>query len=82
MLNQLDLEASSTFIGAEIAIRATLGGWRIGEVGIPTFPRRFGRSSSATLRSIAGTIVDMLTTWTELRLAVRRPDRNPNPGRE
>jgi glycosyltransferase involved in cell wall biosynthesis len=67
MLRALDLEASSTFMGAEIAIKASLGGWRVGEVGIQTFPRRFGRSSSTTVRSITGTIADMLHTWRNLR---------------
>src|SRR4030095_7176449 len=40
MLADLELEASSTFIGAEIAIKAMLKGYRVGEGGIQTFPLR------------------------------------------
>jgi hypothetical protein len=43
MLADVELEATSTFIGAELAIKAMLKGYRVGEVGIQTFPRRFGR---------------------------------------
>jgi glycosyltransferase involved in cell wall biosynthesis len=63
VLKDLDLQAASTFIGAEMAIKAMLKGYRVGEVGIQTFPRRFGGSASTTARSIADTIVDMLRTY-------------------
>jgi glycosyltransferase involved in cell wall biosynthesis len=66
MLRELELEATSTFIGAELAIKAMLKGYRVGEVGIQTFPRRFGRGSSTTMRSIAGTITDMLATYQKM----------------
>ncbi|HZS36715.1 MAG TPA: glycosyltransferase family 2 protein [Polyangia bacterium] len=63
VLETLDLEAASTFIGAEMAIKAMLKGYRVGEVGIQTFPRRFGGSASTTVKSIAGTVADMLLTY-------------------
>ena len=63
MLRDLELEASSTFIGAELAIKAMLKGYRVGEVGIQTFPRRFGRGSTTTIESVAHTISDMLKTY-------------------
>src|SRR5580704_156876 len=43
LVNELDLKSSSPFIGAEIAIKTMLKGFPVGEVGIQTFPREFGR---------------------------------------
>lgn len=60
LIDQLDLEASSPFIGAEIAIKTMLKGYRVGEMGIQTFPREFGRGSSTTPVNIYRTIVDMV----------------------
>jgi glycosyltransferase involved in cell wall biosynthesis len=59
MLAELELHASSPFIGAEIAIKAMLKGYRVGEVGIQTFPRAFGSGSSTSLPNIVATIRDM-----------------------
>jgi len=66
MLDDLELTSASTFIGAEIAIKAMLKGYRVGEVGIQTFPRQFGSGSSTTLLSVAGTISDMMRTRHEM----------------
>ena len=55
----LDLRSSSPFIGAEIAILTALKGYPVGEVGIQTYPREFGRGQSTTPRNILATIVDM-----------------------
>ena len=57
--DELDLQSTSPFIGAEIAIKTMLKGYRIGEVGIQTFPRAFGRGASTSPRNIWATIVDM-----------------------
>jgi glycosyltransferase involved in cell wall biosynthesis len=59
VLEDLELEASSPFIGAELAIKAMLKGYRVGEVGIQTFPREFGAGSSTSLPNIAATMADM-----------------------
>lgn len=59
MLDDIELEANSPFIGAELAIKTMLKGYRVGEVGIQTFPRTFGSGSSTTLPNIVGTIADM-----------------------
>jgi glycosyltransferase involved in cell wall biosynthesis len=56
---ELDLQATSPFIGAEIAIKTMLKGFRVGEVGIQTFPRQFGRGASTSVRNILATIRDM-----------------------
>lgn len=57
--DELDLQSTSPFIGAEIAIKTTVKGFRVGEVGVQTFPREFGGGSSTTLPNILATIQDM-----------------------
>lgn len=59
LIDRLLLTSSSPFIGAEIAIKAMLLGYRVGEVGIQTFPRRFGKGATITPRNILATIRDM-----------------------
>lgn len=59
ILSDIELEARSPFIGAELAIKAMLHGYRVGEVGIQTFPRTFGRGSSTSMRNILATMADM-----------------------
>jgi glycosyltransferase involved in cell wall biosynthesis len=56
---ELDLHATSPFIGAEIAILTALMGFPVGEVGIQTYQREFGRGQSTTPKNILATIVDM-----------------------
>jgi glycosyltransferase involved in cell wall biosynthesis len=63
LVNELDLRSSSPFIGAEIAIKTMLKGFPVGEVGIQTFPREFGRGSSTSWRNIVATIKDMMTCY-------------------
>lgn len=59
VVSELDLISTSPFIGAEIAIRTMLKGFRVGEVGIQTFPRAFGKGSSTSLPNILATLRDM-----------------------
>ena len=59
-LKSINLTSTSSFIGAEIAIRLMLKGYQVGEMGITTYPRKFGSSSIITLKSIFKTFVDML----------------------
>jgi len=61
LIDELDLQATSPFIGAELAIKTMLKGYRVGEVGIQTFPRQFGKGASVTPANIIATIRDMLT---------------------
>jgi glycosyltransferase involved in cell wall biosynthesis len=63
LVDELTLEATSPFIGAEIAIKAMLKGHRVGEMGIQTFPREFGRGSSTSPQNIYRTIVDMIRCY-------------------
>ncbi len=59
ILSDIHLEAQSPFIGAELAIKAMLRGYRVGEVGIQTFPRTFGGGSSTSPKNIVATMIDM-----------------------
>lgn len=59
VVDELELVSTSPFIGAEISIKTMLKGFRVGEVGIQTFPREFGRGSSTSVRNILATIRDM-----------------------
>ncbi len=59
VVDDLELTSTSPFIGAEVAIKTMLKGYRVGEVGIQTFPRDFGRGSSTSFRNIMATIRDM-----------------------
>jgi dolichol-phosphate mannosyltransferase len=59
VLEDVQLESTSPFVGAELAIKTMLKGYRVGEVGIQTFPRGFGSGSSTSIPNILATIGDM-----------------------
>lgn len=61
LVDELNLTSNSPFIGAELAIKTMLRGFRVGEVGIQTFPREFGKGASVTPANILATIRDMLS---------------------
>jgi glycosyltransferase involved in cell wall biosynthesis len=56
---ELTLISDSPFIGAEITLRTMLKGYRVGEMGIQTFPREIGSGSSTSMKNILKTIKDM-----------------------
>lgn len=60
LIQELSLESVSSFIGAELTIKTMLKGYRVGEVGIQTFPREFGTGSSTSIKNIILTIQEML----------------------
>jgi glycosyltransferase involved in cell wall biosynthesis len=66
VLEDVVLRSCSPFIGAELAIKTMLKGYRIGEVGIQTFPREFGRGRSVSFPNIVATIRDMWRTYLEV----------------
>lgn len=66
ILDDIELTSDSPFIGAELAIKTMLRGYPVGELGIQTFPRSFGRGSAATMRNIIATIRDMLRVRREI----------------
>jgi glycosyltransferase involved in cell wall biosynthesis len=60
VIDHIEVKSSSPFVGAEIVHRAMLKGYLIGEVGITTYPRELGQSTTTSWRNIIGTIRDML----------------------
>lgn len=66
ILENIELESTSPFIGAEIVIKTMLKGHPVGEMGIQTFPREFGKGSSTSLKNIMATICDMLTIYRKI----------------
>lgn len=66
LVKDLTLESNSPFIGAEIAIKTMFKGYRVGELGIQTFPREFGQGSSTSFENIRATISDMLTVYQKI----------------
>ena len=64
--DELPLRSSSPFIGAEIAVKTMLRGFRVGEVGIQTFPREFGKGSSTSVANILATMRDMWAVYREV----------------
>jgi len=66
VLNEVNLTSNSPFIGAELAIKTMLCGYPVGELGIQTFPRSFGRSSSTSMKNIVLTVRDMLRVRREM----------------
>jgi len=63
VIDELELYSNSPFIGAEIAIKTMLKGYRVGEMGIQTFPREFGSGNSTSPQNIYRTIVDMMRCY-------------------
>ena len=57
--DELSIISLSPFIGAEITLRTMLKGYRVGEMGIQTFPREFGSGASVSTTNIIRTIKDM-----------------------
>ena len=66
VLSQIHLTSDSPFIGAEIVLKTMFLGYRVGEVGIQTFPREFGKGQSVSLKNILATIVDLLRVRREI----------------
>ena len=66
ILDEIELTSDSPFIGAELAIKTMLRGYPVGELGIQTFPRSFGRGSATTMTNIMATIRDMFRVRREM----------------
>ena len=56
---RIKLKSNSPFVGAELAIKAGRAGYRIGEIGIHTYPRTFGTGTSVSFKNILLTLKDM-----------------------
>jgi glycosyltransferase involved in cell wall biosynthesis len=66
VIRDISITANSPFVGAEIIIKSMVRGYPIGEVGIKTYPRRFGQSHSTSLKNILRSIDDMLRVRKEI----------------
>ena len=66
LVNNIKLKSNSTFIGAELAIKAGLAGYKVGEVGIHTFPRTFSTGSTVTMKNILWTLKDMISLFVNI----------------
>ena len=60
LIRRIKLKSNSPFVGAELAIKTELSGYKVGEIGIHTYPRTFGTGASVSLKNILLTIRDML----------------------
>ena len=79
VVGELELVSTSPFIGAEITIKTMLKGFRVGEVGIQTFPREFGKGSSTSIRNILATLRDMRRVYQRVFSAdYDRPMNHPD----
>jgi len=68
LINKVRLSSNSAFLGAELAIKAKLKGYKINEIGIHTYPRTFGSGSSVSLKNIVLTIKDMFILLFKIKL--------------
>ena len=66
LLDELCLITDSPFIGAEITIKSMLKGYRVGEMGIQTFPREVGSGASTSFKNIVKTIRDIRRVHNEI----------------
>ena len=69
LIKKIRLRSNSAFLGAELAIKAKLQGFKINEIGIHTYPRTFGSGSSVSIKNIALTIKDMLLLLLKIKLS-------------
>jgi glycosyltransferase involved in cell wall biosynthesis len=63
VVDDLELESTSPFLGAEIAMKTMLKGYAVGEVGIQTFPRAFGRGATVSVANIFATMGDVFRIY-------------------
>jgi len=68
LVKNIKLESNSPFIGAELAIKAGLADYKVGEVGIHTFPRTFSTGSTVSIKNILLTLKDMIFFFLKLLL--------------
>ena len=66
LIRRVKLKSNSPFVGAELAIKAGLAGYKIGEIGIHTYPRTFGTGSTVSFKNILLTLKDMLLLFVKI----------------
>jgi glycosyltransferase involved in cell wall biosynthesis len=60
VIEAIELESDGNIIGAELAIKAMLCGFAVGEVGVKTFPRSFGESTSVQPRHLVRALAEIV----------------------
>ena len=66
LIKRIKLKSNSPFMGAELAIKARLAGYKVGEIGIHTYPRTFGTGSSVSFKNILLTLKDMFLLFVRI----------------
>ena len=66
LVKRIKLKSNSPFVGAELAIKAELAGYKVGEIGIHTYPRNFGTGSSVSFKNILLTLKDMFLLFVRI----------------
>lgn len=66
ILENIQITSNSSFVGAELAIKAMFDGVPVGEVGIQTFPNKFRGGSSIKIINIIKTLDDLLRVRKEI----------------
>ena len=67
VLDSIDIESDSSFVDAEILIKAAAQGFRIEQVGVTHYPRRHGKASGARPGVVLRTAADMLRYYRRQR---------------
>ena len=66
LVKRIKLRSNSPFVGAELAIKAELAGYKVSEIGIHTYPRTFGTGSSVSFKNILLTLKDMFLLFSRI----------------
>ena len=67
VIDSIEIESTSPFVDPEILVKAHALGFRINEVGILSYPRQHGRSSSLKPMNILSAVRDMFRLWWRTR---------------
>ena len=63
IFRKVKLKTNSPFIGAELAIKAKIMGYKIEEVGIHSYPNKFRSGSSVVFKNILITLKDIIILY-------------------
>ena len=66
LIRSIKLKSNSPFVGAELAIKAKLAGYKVGEIGIHTYPQTFRSGTSVSYKNILLTIRDMFLLFVKI----------------
>lgn len=66
LIKRIKLKSNSPFMGAELAIKAGLAGYKVCEIGIHTYPTTFRSGSSVSLKNILLTLRDMILLFVRI----------------